>query len=127
MTSNLDKLAEIVSAAAGRTARNVSISFPITLLDELDRMAEALTVPRSVVVQGLVRDALVARHSQPFREILLEIERAELQGVDPATCDLGALAEYFNPEEYDTEGWSLADAREPAKHEIELAQKRWSL
>lgn len=127
MTSNLDKLAEIVSASAGRTARNVSISFPLTLLDELDAMAEHLAVPRSVVVQGLVRDALVERHSRPFQQILDEVDRLTLQGIDPSTCHLGSFAEYFNSEEYDPECWTFQDAIEPAKQAIEAARKRWSL
>jgi hypothetical protein len=127
MTSNLDKLAEIVSAASGRTARNVSISFPITLLEEMDRMAEVLAVPRSVVVQGLVRDALVARHSRPFLQILKEHDLCEAQGVDPSTCGLGILADCFDPEKYDIEGLTLGDAYEMAKSEIDAAEKRWSL
>jgi len=74
----------------------VSVSFPERLLEMVDSLAKETKLPRSAVIQTLVRDGLADYFRAPWAEKLEEVEEAfENNGVDSFELPDG-WGEYFD-------------------------------
>lgn len=124
MTSNLDKLAAVVSPSA-RNTKAVSLSVPLVILEEVDGLSESLGLPRSAVFQALIRDGLIARGTSAFREFVAKYE-PDLEEHFDAVLPEDDLR-IFDPDRYEWSQMTLEEAVNAAKAEIEAVEKRWSL
>lgn len=124
MTSNLDKLAAVVSPSA-RNTKAVSLSVPLVILEEVDGLSELLGLPRSAVFQALIRDGLIARGTSAFREFVAKYE-SDLEEHHDVVLPEDDLR-IFDPDRYEWSQMTLEEAVDAAKAEIEAVEKRWSL
>lgn len=131
MTSNLDKLAAVVSPSA-RNTKAISISIPLVILDEVDRLSESLGLPRSAVLQALLRDALFFRESEPYAAKKRWIESMEIEHSRFATSDITCNEDDLSLFDLDKHGFldassTLQDIKDACDAEILEIRKRWSL
>ena len=127
MTSNLDKLAEIAAGSTGRQTRTVSFSVHIKLANELERLSEELGLPRSSVLQAILRDAFTERNSRPYLDLIEEVADLESDGTDPFSCEAyEAVLALFDPDTV-LDGMTMGDAKVLAEARIKEIREEWSL